>query len=465
MPRSVYVISDLHLGGRGPNRPGERGFQMMSHPDALVAFVDRVGADPDSELVINGDFVDFLAEEHPAGPRWRAFTVDPDEAAGAFEAIADRVGAVFAALGRFGRVHPLTVLLGNHDLELCLPGVCRLFEGRCGLAIHQWRFHADNEALVVGTALVEHGNRYDPANVVDHDGLRRVRSLHSRRQYSEAEQAGFVPPSGSELVATVMNPIKEEYPFIDLLKPESEPLFALLLALDPDCRRHLARLAWAIKRIPSRAVLASADRPAFRQEVASFEEEREEDALEAVLSAAVRSAALPDFEEQALARADISSAGARAVLEGLLLGRHLGWDRRVRRIQAALEALRADETFSLEVETGRRYLDAATALSNGGLRFGHVVFGHTHHAKDHPLAGGGRYLNSGTWADLMRFPDAALDPHVETARAALETFLLDCGSGALDRYVEFRPGCAHLVVDGTTTGRYRSYDAVADRLE
>ena len=66
-----YVISDLHLGGAPPASPGERGFQLCTQVDALAAFIDQLAgqaADPDNrlELVINGDFVDFLAEEGPA---------------------------------------------------------------------------------------------------------------------------------------------------------------------------------------------------------------------------------------------------------------------------------------------------------------------------------------------------------------------------------------------------------------
>ena len=50
------------------------------------------------------------------------------------------------------------------------------------------------------------------------------------------------------------------------------------------------------------------------------------------------------------------------------------------------------------------YLDAAKALRKRG--FSIVVFGHTHLAKRVGLGGGGTYLNTGTWADLMRMPAA-----------------------------------------------------------
>ena len=43
-------------------------------------------------------------------------------------------------------------------------------------------------------------------------------------------------------MASVINPIKRDFPFIDLLKPESEPLVAVLLALEP-------RLRWKIPEV------------------------------------------------------------------------------------------------------------------------------------------------------------------------------------------------------------------------
>ena len=41
-------------------------------------------------------------------------------------------------------------------------------------------------------------------------------------------------------------------------------------------------------------------------------------------------------------------------------------------------------------------------LSKGGFRY--VVFGHTHQAKSIEFESGRWYFNSGTWADVLRFP-------------------------------------------------------------
>lgn len=134
--RTVYVISDLHLGGvyQEPPAPGKRGFRLCTHADAIVRFVkqrtDEIATNRPIEIVLNGDTVDFLAElDLPAAgvgavATWSSFTSDPQAAVAKFNAIVKRDKAVFDSFGPFlnagGR---LTVLLGNHDIELSLPPV------------------------------------------------------------------------------------------------------------------------------------------------------------------------------------------------------------------------------------------------------------------------------------------------------------------------------------------------------
>jgi hypothetical protein len=114
----LVVISDLHLGGVGP--------YMMSQPQQLAAFIEGVPAlaasDEALELVIAGDVIDFLAI-----PDFQSWTPDPQQACAKLRRTLDGDFApVFAALARYLAAHPqhrLTILLGNHDLELGLPAV------------------------------------------------------------------------------------------------------------------------------------------------------------------------------------------------------------------------------------------------------------------------------------------------------------------------------------------------------
>ena len=244
----VYVISDLHLGGAPGARASDRGFRICTQGDALAGFIEALAAQPTgpgaprTELVINGDFVDFLAEEdEPVA--WTPLKEDPERARRLFERIVERNRPVFRALARLvERGHTLTVLIGNHDIELAFPAVRQALAAALGLgAGAPLRFLHDGEAYAVGDALIEHGNRYDGFNAVDFDALRRVRSIQSRGLPVPADRR-LPPPPGSQLVAEVMNPLKQHYPFIDLLKPEAEAAVPLLLALAPGARRHIARV-------------------------------------------------------------------------------------------------------------------------------------------------------------------------------------------------------------------------------
>src|SRR5262249_4337377 len=149
---------------------------MMSRPDLLSSFVDglpaRLGDAPgsDLDLVVAGDFVDFLA-----APPHASWTPDPAAAVAKLEGVMNApspFAPVFDALGRHVAAgHRLTVLLGNHDVELGLPQVQAAFLGRIGASRHEVAFVADGSAYRVGSALIEHGNRYDGANVNDWTGL------------------------------------------------------------------------------------------------------------------------------------------------------------------------------------------------------------------------------------------------------------------------------------------------------
>src|SRR2546428_9786325 len=124
MLNELFVVSDLHIGGKYGDTPSERGFRINTHVKELVSFVVEVErrareTKRPTELVINGDFVDFLAEEGPEPNSWRSFIEDEEEAAETLNTIAKRDIELFdalAALLRSGVM--LTLVLGNHDIEL-----------------------------------------------------------------------------------------------------------------------------------------------------------------------------------------------------------------------------------------------------------------------------------------------------------------------------------------------------------
>jgi hypothetical protein len=119
---------------------------------------------------------------------------------------------------------------------------------------HAFDFLYDGEAYIVGDALIEHGNRSVAWNQIDYDALRRIRSFQSRRQ-QVPDKYIFAPPAGSGMVASIINPIKRDYSFVDLLKPEEAAVVPMLLALEPgSIARFSARL---LRSLIERAVTAS----------------------------------------------------------------------------------------------------------------------------------------------------------------------------------------------------------------
>ncbi|HVR10669.1 MAG TPA: metallophosphoesterase [Thermoanaerobaculia bacterium] len=437
MPRrQVYVISDLHLGGdpAEPGIPGGRGFQICRQGRLVARFVRALaGRSPGSlELIINGDIVDFLAE-HGRGGGWQPFHRDPAEASRILRLIArDREPEVFAALRDLvAAEHRLTLILGNHDLELALPAVRRELREILGGDEARLQFIYDNEAYVAGRAVIEHGNRVDSMNEVDHDQLRRVRVLQSRQADSEAA-APFTPPVGSRLVTELMNPLKVRFPFIDLLKPEAEAMVPILLALEPSV---LSRLPRMLVFGALGGAKAAVDRlaPRYGGEIsADGGAERVGDIVRRCVGEQDAAALFALVERHEEPGGEISSQARPA------------W-RAATALQLLRRLVRDDRTFDMAGERGGRYRDAAGEHIGNGFQA--VVFGHTHRACREEIAdangGRGVYLNSGTWIDLIQLPEAILLSQ-DAAAEAMQRFLDDLTAGSLEGWVVRRPTYVRL---------------------
>ncbi len=118
-----------------------------------------------------------------------------------------------------------------------------------------------------------------------------------------------------------------------------------------------------------------------------------------------------------------------------------------RRLPALLTAFKANQkstAFDRTQEGDRIYGDAAEKLAQGPIK--HVVFGHTHLPKKVGLGSGGYYLNSGTWADVLRFPVEILDGTREEALAAVREFVEAMKRSDFSAYTTFQPTYVRLDV-------------------
>lgn len=443
----ILVISDLHLGG-APATDDTPAFQMCpaSGRARLVQFVDwATRLDPrerETHLVIAGDVVDFLAEAE--GGAFLPFTADDRLATAKLSSILTSTAEVWQALRRFAAAgHALTIMLGNHDLELSLPGPRRRLLDVLGPG--RVEFIYDNQAFTLGPVLVEHGDRYDDWNAVAHDDLREVRSRLSR-----GERAEFAPPPGSRMVVDLVNPTKRQLAFVDLLKPEDAALLPFLALLAPD---RYAQVAIALRN----------GIRALRVRYGADQEPKDRNFVGAPVSHTPLGTATLGTgdagDDALLALADAAAAGGDAGMAGSVGSFLDRWRGRLADVYRqgqldlllrVLRALHHAQARAFDVETeDERYLRPATETARRGYEV--IVYGHTHLAKRVALPGRAVYLNSGTWADLMALPAGIAladgSPRAADARACLADFAGDLAANRVDGWRRQLPTFARIDLD------------------
>lgn len=190
---SLLVLSDVHLGSdlNDLTPPEARIHRAREIDEDLVRLLRhyRDAAAPNGRwrLVIAGDFIDFIGMTvHVADASLSTPPTAEEEAFGLGNAedharekmrrVALRHADVFAALASFvERGHALTLVHGNHDLELHWDGVQQemrkvlrahapsaddAFDERIGF--QPWFYYVD------GVAYIEHGHQYDAYCATDH---------------------------------------------------------------------------------------------------------------------------------------------------------------------------------------------------------------------------------------------------------------------------------------------------------
>lgn len=410
----LYCISDLHLGG-------ESGFQMFTQGELLAGFFQSLAALEGEKrviLVINGDFIDFLAEA-----RGQGIYLDPSGATTKLRRVfADPIlKPALEALAIYLQTSSrfLALTLGNHDLELALPDVreelTRLLagtdeaaRGRLFLALDGAGFtaHVGRDGEFSARVLAVHGNEADLLNVTDHEALRRLcLDLSLGRTPKE-----WTPNAGTKLVIDLMNGIKERYPFVDLLKPEVHAVIPTLVALDPQLLSQVRKLWGVVGRAVGtgfrRAIgLLGADKPSPDGTAPGLRAAPRAGSSLRSLSKAGNAAQVDELlavADQYLASdldpVELAGGGELELLGpwGLALDLFHGRDPQENLRESLERWLRSEPSGSLT-----QHDDVYREV---GLEAGadiHVVLtGHTHKPRALPRKKG-LYFNSGAWADRI----------------------------------------------------------------
>lgn len=445
---AIHVISDIHMGGKP-------GFQILRETARLAGFVDRLRTERPGQrlaLVLNGDVVDTLAEDiegyvaiNDALPTLQRIVEGPS------------FGPIWQALAAFVRTEgrQLVVVIGNHDIEVALPPVQRyLLQVLAGddLAARsrvEFSTTGGGWTCLVGGARVycTHGNEVDAWNFNRYEDLARAgRRLNAGQRL---EPSDWAPNAGTRMVKDVMNSVKKQYAWIDLLKPETQAAVGTLLVMAPEKMNQLGDLLGIVGvktkgdyEVPQR--LSAGGAPAAVPASQT---------LEQLLGPNLRQAPARDTAQDMLAAAEdqyasASPSGAPAAqlgTAGLVWDRLTGWIRGIDRAEALrralLDWLKGDKTW----DTSDRDQTCVDILKAVGADVDIVITGHTHLTRAIDLGAGRMYFNSGTWIRLMRFTEAML--RSEQTFAAIWKVLEKGSMSDLDK-AQF--GNENLVVDMTT---------------
>lgn len=229
-PRSV-VISDLHVGA-GPLDDCDPEVE-----SCLIQFLHELSRNFPVELVINGDFLDFVQASPWQGSELTSESIEGTplcfteaQSVKKLRSIVESHRAIFETLSEFVTAHErntLVILPGNHDADFFWAAVREVFSdalfgatgaGRNRLVFHLEQNYAPRECP---TVWIEHGHQHDPANcfiVGDKPCWSRSRPPIFEDQQG---QRRLFECTGTRFMIRFMNKLDLNYPFVDNVKPFS----------------------------------------------------------------------------------------------------------------------------------------------------------------------------------------------------------------------------------------------------
>lgn len=248
--RRKVIVSDLHLGP-GARDPRFQGIEDFYADAALPAFLARESAKGPTDLVINGDFIEFWQiasalhalprpDDPKQPPKGAVLGADQAFAVTAIGLVIEAHPEVFRALGRFldGGDHRVIIIAGNHDADLLWPKVqLAIARAIAPKDVTRLRF-VDAVAYQHGGVYIAHGHEFDAANrfATQHAPFGRDRDGRCRLQTNW----------GEVFVDIFYTETERQLPFIDNLSPESAGIIWGVRD-NPDLARDLGAAARALE--------------------------------------------------------------------------------------------------------------------------------------------------------------------------------------------------------------------------
>jgi UDP-2,3-diacylglucosamine pyrophosphatase LpxH len=429
-PSVVIVISDLHIGS-GPLDDFDHAIELE-----LVAFLGELTRRPEAiELVINGDFLEFVQAEpwEDAGLKGatgknQALCFTEVQSLMKLRNIMNSHPNVFRVLGWFiaKDQNRIVILPGNHDVDLFWHAVrCELrtrideFAGVAAgdrLVFHLGRVY---RPAVMPSVWIEHGHQLDVNNNFFLDNEERWSEASPPILDGADGEKRLMACVGTQFLADYLNKIDQTYPFVDNVKPFSKFVKMFLVAsalFRIGTPVRIAIAAWGILRFLARtgrqsvsALLAQGGRQ-IPSAAAAVQEAWKELPVEqqAQLIEGLRARGVQIEVPIAVLLEDEKTADE--ILDALAGNFDL-----VGVFPEPEEGLLSDDgdpgTLGfvggfVADESGELLKGARAAIDYSGAKT--VIMGHTHEPKDHPDKV--NYVNTGSWTRYLRLENGQPEP-------------------------------------------------------
>jgi UDP-2,3-diacylglucosamine pyrophosphatase LpxH len=389
-----FVLSDLHIGA-GHAREGGNQLEDFTADEELVNFLHEIQGKSKTErceieLIINGDFFEFLqvpaVDQYDPGSSYpKEFYLDSSQEASIkrLNIIAQGHPEVFNALSDFMHVeHPqrrITIIKGNHDVNLFWPGVkSRLREilGASGTRASLLLF-AD-EFVSREKIYVEHGHQRA-------EKINCYQDFFNPRTFDDPNQLYY--PAGSRLVINSFNDIEHEHWFVDHIKPVTTLIW---YALHWDFDFAGKTLATLIRYTPASGKRSSISNDGLSPFAEALLQDLENDDKRCEISQ--RYANEPTFRQQFNQQIqqylNVANVNNKEAFSLPLP-------------EVSDNPLKMGEADQQQQQTMLRHAAEQVARQEGAKI---ILFGHTHYPVQELLSNGGVYINTGSW--VQDFSDA-----------------------------------------------------------